>query len=111
MQVLAWIFFVLVNIYNLLMFIGPLVMVRNRKNPQLGWPVLWSFLRKFAIGLMFSTFLRLVGGKELLELDWTTLSVLAVISWITFFGGLGIVIWSFIKASRLRKQERAHQLG
>ena len=111
MQILAWIFFVLVNIYNLLLLISPLAMVRNRENPQLGWPVLWSFLRKISIGLMFSIFLALVGGKDLLELDWTTLSVLAIISWITLFGGLGIVIWSFIKASRLRKQEQAHRLG
>jgi len=105
MEIIAWILFAFRTLYYVMVFIGPLAKVTNRKKPELGGPVLLSWLKYIAFSFMFSYLLMLTGMKYTL-LDMSILNFITVASWVLLAAGLTVVIWSFVKKSRLRKQQR-----
>jgi len=115
MQVLAWILLVSV-VHNLaMMIIDPLLTIRKNEKLQnkkalhgryAAYTWLWRFVSVQVSGYL----LHFVGGKESI-LDPGHIQALNITSWVIFPISVGVVIFGFIKASRLRKQEQAHQLG
>ena len=102
---LASILLGLVVLHMAMMIIGPLVALRvHRKKSWLGGRVLMSWIGFFAGYCIFSWLLKDVVGASSV-LDTQTATLLALSAWATVFIGLGIVIWSFVVASRQRKQQ------
>ena len=104
MEIIAWILFAFQMLYYVMVFIGPLAKVMSRKKPKLGGPVLLSWLKYIGFSFTFGYFLKLTGLKYTL-LDMSILNFIAMASWVLLAAGLTVVIWSFAKKSRLRKQQ------
>jgi len=104
---LASILFWLIIVHYVMMVIAPLLQtVSGEQTPKMGRRALSAWFGMLCGALLCSYWLEYMGGKEPFLPTMQAQTVYAYGSWATFFGGLGIVVWSFIKASRLRKQQR-----
>lgn len=101
---LASILLILLVLHLILMVLGPLLTLRfDRRKTRPGARVLTSWLGFFSGYLVCGYLLQHASGAETV-LDTETRASLTFASWGSFFGGLSVVAWAFVKSSRMRKQ-------
>ena len=104
---LASILFCLTVFHYAMSVIAPLLRtIYGRQTPRMGFRVLLTWSGMLCGAVLFGVALRALGGVSLILLTSAEQNMYAIATWAAFFGGLGIVIWSFVKGTRLRKQMR-----
>jgi hypothetical protein len=105
---LASILFWLIIIHYAMMVFAPLFEYFSPKQVQrVGLRVLFSWLGMFCGVGLFKLWINSIGGISPFLPTSQAQYLYFYGTWAAFFGGLAIVVFGFIKGSRLRKQQRA----
>lgn len=105
---LASILYWLIVIFLCMMIIAPLVQIYiDRENPKMDVNVLMSFFTMYCVAFGLSLWLNALNGIEVTIPFIQQQNMPEFAPLLALCGGFSVVVYAFVKASRLRKRRRA----